>query len=74
MEDGIFAVIAEFKEQSPILMETEGRHSSFEAAMKRRNEMSARPDVVRVCVVQIASAPVWAGNDLLIEDMKRMQK
>lgn len=73
-DDGLFAVICEFKNQAPLLMETEGEHSSFEACEKRRRELEARPDVIRTCVVSITATPTWAGNTLLLADMKRMQK
>ena len=74
IDSGVFAVICEFKNQAPILMETEGSQSSFEACEKRRRELEARPDVIRTCVVRIADCPAWCGNSLLLEDMKRMQK
>lgn len=74
IDSGVFAVICEFKNQAPILMETEGRQSSFDACEKRRRDLEARPDVIRTCVVSIAVPEAWAGNTLLLEDMKRMQK
>lgn len=74
LDSGVFAVICEFKNQAPILMETEGRQSSFDACEKRRRDLEARPDVIRTCVVRIADGPSWCGNSLLLADMKRMQK
>lgn len=74
VDDGIFAVIAEFKGQAPLILETEAKLSSFDAAMDRAREMQKRPDVIRTCVVRCEASPIWSGNDLLILDMKRMQK
>ena len=74
IDSGVFAVICEFKNQAPILMETEGPQSSFEACEKRRRDLEARPDVIRTCVVSIAVPKAWTGNTLLLADMKRMQK
>ena len=74
IDSGVFAVICEFKNQAPILMETEGRQSSFDACEKRRRDLEARPEVIRACVVKVSATSTWAGNTLLIEDMKWMQK
>lgn len=74
LDSGVFAIICEFKNQAPILMETEGHQSSLEACEKRRRDLEARPDVIRTCVVHIADGPAWCGNSLLLADMKRMQK
>lgn len=73
-DDGIYAVIAEFKGQAPLILETEASGSSFEAAQDRAREMQKRPDVIRICVVRCDASPLWSGNELLILDMKRMQK
>ncbi len=74
IDSGVFAVICEFKNQAPILMETEGHQSSFEACEKRRRDLEAQTHVIRACVVRIADGPSWCGNSLLLADMKRMQK
>ena len=74
IDSGVFAVICEFKNQAPILMETEGPQSSFDACERLRRDLEARPDVIRTCVVRIEDGPAWGGNTLLLADMKRMQK
>lgn len=67
----VFAVIAEFKDQGPILMECEGQRSSRDAAFDHMRGLLARGRVLRACVVRLE----WeGGNELLLHDMKRMQK
>lgn len=69
----VFAVVAEFKNEGPILMETEGGATSREAAFARRDRLLGEPRCIRACVVRLV-AEKWGGNDLLLHDMKRMQK
>ena len=69
----IFAVVAEFKDEAPILMETEGRHTSRAAAFARRDRLLGESRCIRACVVQI-TADRFGGNDLLLHDMKRIQE
>lgn len=71
---GVYAVIVEFKNQAPMLMETEGKYSSFENAEKRRRGLEARLDVIRALTVKVGKTEGWNGNDLLLDDMKRMQE
>jgi len=65
----IFAVVAEFRNQGPILMETEGPSTSRDAAYDRMSGLG--PNCVRACVVRLSYE---VGNELLIHDLKRMQK
>ena len=74
MRTGIYGVVAEFKMQGPILLETEAEHSSFDAAHDRARSMAGRPDVIRVAVVRIERTEVWAGNHAVLKDMERLQK
>lgn len=67
----MFGVVAEFANQGPLLMEAEGGASSYEAAMRRCQEFSGRPGILRVAVVRLT---LENGNELLLHDMERMQK
>lgn len=67
----VFAVVAEWANQGPLLMETEGVFSSYEAAMERCQGLSGRPGILRVAVVRLT---LENGNELLLHDMERMQK
>lgn len=49
--EGRFAVIAEFVEQGPILMESEDL--SYAAAYRRAEDLKARGGVIRVCMVRL---------------------
>lgn len=73
-DSGVFAVIAEFKDQAPILMETEGDQSSLSAARDRMQRMAGRPDVIRVCIVRLVNSGVWSGNQTLLAAMRDMQQ
>lgn len=68
---GLFAVVAEWSNQAPILMETEGFMTSIDAARDRAAKMAARKDMLRVCIVRLTYK---SGNELALHDMKRMQK
>lgn len=68
--EGVFVVVIETASQGPIALETEGEHSSFEEAQARASRaMGGAP--VRFCICRLV--PVSA-NELVILDMKRMQK
>ena len=67
----VFAVLAEFKNQGPILMEVEGPRSSHNLAHDHMNALLSRPNVLRAAVVRLSYV---SGNELLIHDMKRMQE
>lgn len=67
----VFAVVAEWKNQGPILMETEGPKSSRDKAYEQMGQVLSRPHCLRAAVVRIVYE---AGNELLIHDMKRMQE
>jgi hypothetical protein len=69
--DCLYAVVAEWKNQGPILMETEGLWSSLHEARKRAGEMNERSGVLRTCVVRLAYD---SGNALLLHDMARMHR
>lgn len=67
----LFALVVEFRNQSPILMETEGHGSSYDAVLKQSQRLLERRDVLRICFVRLVYE---AGNSLVLHDMKRMQK
>lgn len=67
----IFAVVAEWKHQGPILMETEGDLTGRNSVREQMDKIAAQPGCLRVCVVRLE---YHAGNALLLHDMKRMQK
>lgn len=69
---GLYALVAEFKGEGPILMEAVGRSTSYETVLARLRTMSADPRVIRVAIVRLE--PTGDGNELLLIDMKRMQK
>ena len=71
-DSGCYAVVAEFKGEGPLLMETLGQASSHEAALHRMRALMAEPRVIRAAVVRLE--PTKDGNELLLIDMKRMQK
>lgn len=67
----VFGVVVEWSNQGPILMESEGPFTSYDAAMKRCQRLSERRGVLRVAVVRLT---LENGNELLLHDMERMQK
>lgn len=67
----VFAVIAEFKDQGPILMEKEGPGTSRSAAREHMNRLLCQSGVLRACVVRLTYD---SGNELLLHDMRRMQE
>jgi hypothetical protein len=66
--DGVYGVVAEFPNQGPILMEQEGLHSSYESAHESARKLGT---AIRWAVVRLTYI---GGNEMLIHDMKRMQK
>lgn len=68
---GVFGVIVEYQNQGPILMECEGPRSSYGAALDYMRRLVSGGRVLRACVVRLEYED---GNELLILDMKRMQK
>lgn len=68
-DQGVFGLVIETDNQAPILLETEGDHSSRRAALDRvRRVMGGR--ALRWCLVRLV--PV-EGNELLLLDMQRLQ-
>tara|TARA_R110000851_G_scaffold22626_13_gene67038 strand:+ start:6444 stop:6704 length:261 start_codon:yes stop_codon:yes gene_type:complete len=65
--EGVFVLMAEGKNQGPIIMETEGTNSSRSDAETR---MNAAGWAHRMCICRVI--PV-SGNELLALDMVRMQ-
>lgn len=70
-DSGVYAVIAEFKNDGPLIMETAGAACSRDGAMERMEAMLSRQNCIRAAVVRIEYA---FGNELILSDMKRMQK
>lgn len=66
-ESGVYALVIETAGQAAILLETEGHQSSHEAAHARIRF----PNTIRWAVVRLVYE---SGNELLLHDMKRMQK
>ena len=66
----IFAVVAEWRDQGPVLMETEGPETSLQAARDQMHRMIEKGSL-RAAIVRITYE---RGNELLIHDLKRMQK
>lgn len=71
-DSGVYAVVAEFKGEGPLLLETVGKSTSYEAALERMRGLICEARVIRAAVVQLE--PTSDGNELLLVDMKRMQK
>lgn len=67
----VFAVMAEFKDTGPFLMETDGPRSSREKAYEQMRTVVSKPHCLRAAVVRLTHD---GGNELLIHDMKRMQE
>lgn len=68
--NGCFVAVIETSGQGPIVMETEGEDSSYEAAEARiARVFGGKP--LRHCICRLV--PV-AGNELLPLDLQRMQK
>lgn len=65
--EGVFVLVAEGASQPPIVLETEGEFSSYEAAQERAR---TGPFKTRTCVCRLV--PV-SGNELVVLDMQRMQ-
>lgn len=71
-ETGCYAVVVEFKGEGPLLMETAGKATGYDAARARMRGFMADARVIRAAVVRLE--PTTDGNELLLIDMKRMQK
>lgn len=67
---GVYAVLAERRQEGPILWETTGPNSGEDGVGATYTRFLADPDVVRVAVVKLEYA---YGNELLLPDMERMQ-
>lgn len=68
-ESGVFGVLAEFGMQAPILMETEGPDSTYEAASERAKRALSH-GAIRACVVRLVFED---GNASVFREMERMQ-
>lgn len=68
--DGCFVAVIESANQGPIVLETEGEDTSFDAA-RRRAEKAFGGATIRWSICRLV--PV-AGNELLPIDLQRMQK
>jgi hypothetical protein len=66
----IFVVVAEFGDQGPIVMETEGQGTSRQAAFDRAARMRSHSNIIRTAIARLTFE---SGNELLIHDLKRMQ-
>lgn len=66
--DGAYVVVAEWANQAPIVMETEGDNSSLEAAQKRVEGMK---HITRYSICRLV--PV-RGTNLVVKDLERLQK
>lgn len=67
---GCFVAVIESANQGPIVLETEGEDTSFDAARKRA-ERALGGSSLRWCICRLV--PVM-GNELLPLDLQRMQK
>ena len=67
----IFGVVAEFRNQAPILMEAEGEKTSRDSAYEHMEKLLSSNRVLRACVVRLEYD---GGNALTLHDMKRIQK
>lgn len=65
---GAYVVVAEWRGQAPIVMETEGPHSSRDEARERTRTFG---HLNRYCICRLV--PV-EGNELVLKDLERMQK
>ena len=71
-DSSVYAVIAESKAEGPLLWETTGAGSSYDSAVRRMEEALARPNIIRAAIVRLQATHF--GNELLLTDMRRMQK
>ncbi len=65
---GCYVIVAEWNNQAPIVMETEGRQSSYAAARERMNKGPGRNS--RSCIARLTYVD---GNELVLLDLKRLQ-
>lgn len=68
--NGVFVAVIEAAGQGPIVLESEGEHTSYDAAEARARKAFGGSGL-RWCVCRLV--PV-AGNELLPLDLQRMQK
>lgn len=61
-ETGLYAVIAEYKNQGPILLETESKGFSRDEAIKRMDLVTRQETCIRAAVVQLVYE---VGNEAL---------
>ena len=64
-------VVAEFKNQAPIVMEREAPFTSYDEVRQSTARLDRDPRCLRWCV---ATLTYEGGNALLLHDLKRMQK
>lgn len=62
---GCYVIVAEWNNNAPIVMETEGVHSSYAAARERLNKGPGRKCIARLTYVE--------GNELVLLNLKRLQ-
>jgi hypothetical protein len=67
---GVFVTVIETASQGPIVLETEGEDTSYQAAHDRAQKALGQT-CLRWCVCRLV--PV-SGNELLPIDLQRMQK
>lgn len=67
----LFVVVAEWADQGPIVMETEGAWTSRDEAMKRAEKLMGTRTYLRVCIARLVYE---SGNALVLHDLKRMQR
>lgn len=72
-KSGVYAVVAEFKNEGPIIMETEASGSGRIAARERALQLMSNPRCVRVIVCELVPDRL-NGNQLVLQDMIRLQK
>lgn len=67
----VYGVIAEFANQGPLLLESEGQGTSYENALAQCQRLGRAPHILRVAIVKLVHVN---GNELILHDMERMQK
>ena len=70
-EPEVFGIVAESKDDGPILWECAAAASGIEAVRARAKQFAQDPRTIRVCVVRLVYE---SGNELLLSDMARLQK
>lgn len=67
-DGGAYVVVAEWRGQGPIVMETEGQQSSRDGARQR---VLGNNQLHRYCICRLV--PV-EGNELVLKDLERLQR